>query len=51
MVDWLKRSNSTDALEERKHNGQLQKMLADQLKASAERETQLIDALDRVLVF
>lgn len=33
-----------------KQNHQLQKLLTDQLKASAERERALIDCLDRVVV-
>lgn len=49
MWEFLKRSNSTDT-QLLKQNHQLQKLLAEQLKASAERESRLIDALDRVLV-
>jgi hypothetical protein len=45
----MKRSSSTDT-QLLKQNHQLQKLLADQLKSSAEREARLVDALDRVLV-
>lgn len=49
MWEFLKRSNSTDT-QLLKQNHQLQKLLAEQLKASSEREARLIDALDRVLI-
>ncbi|SRR6266571_5305115 len=53
MWDWIKRSNTTDTLslaEEKKHNRQLQKLLADSLHDSQALNQKLTDALDRVLV-
>lgn len=57
MLDWIKRLFNTDTsamredlAETNKHNRQLQKLLVDQLRASAEREAKLISCLDRVVM-
>lgn len=57
MWAWIKRLFSTDThvmrtelAESQKQNRQLQKLLTEQLKASAEREAALIACLDRVVI-
>jgi hypothetical protein len=57
MLAWIKSLFSTDThvlraelSESQKQNRQLQKLLTEQLKASAERESSLIACLDRVVI-